>query len=348
MDLKSLSEQSVVVMGASSGIGRATAIDLASRGARVTVSSRDSAAVDELADEIRSSGGDATAAVGDVTDPHDMERVAEVADKTYGGIDTWVHAAGIAMFARFSRTEPDEFRRIVEVNLIGAANGARAALPHLRQGAGAALIFVTSAEARVPLPFQAAYNASKHGADGFISSLRIELKQEGCNVAVTNVMPAAINTPLFGNARSRLGVEPVAPPPLYSPESVARVIAYACEHPSRDLWAGGAGRAALLAHRISARGFDGMLAKVGMRLILTKRNEVPGDNLYAVRHTRRTVAGPFDRFTFRRSLYNWLELHSPLRSVAARLARPPRLRDKFEPSSDEDRRHGSNGRLPRP
>lgn len=133
MQLKPIEQQVVAVVGASSGIGRETALRFARRGAKVVVAARSEAGLQSLVEEIQRDGGEATAIAADVTSFADMQAVAERAVTAYGRLDTWVHAAAVAVYATFEQTTPEEFRRVIEVNLVGQAYGAMAALPHLRR-----------------------------------------------------------------------------------------------------------------------------------------------------------------------------------------------------------------------
>jgi NAD(P)-dependent dehydrogenase (short-subunit alcohol dehydrogenase family) len=219
IQLKPVSQQVVVVMGASSGIGRATAARFAKEGARVVVAARGEPGLRSLVEQIRADGGQAIAEVADVTDPDQMQRVAQRAVTDYGGLDTWVHVSGVLLVAPFERTTPEEFARVVDVNLMGQVHGAMAALPHLKRGGGA-LIHISSMGAKRGVALQSAYCASKHGIDGFLDTLRTEVRREDLPISVTNILPATINTPLFDQARTKIGVKPVAPPPIYQPDVV--------------------------------------------------------------------------------------------------------------------------------
>lgn len=163
MRLKPTSQQMVVVFGASSGIGRATALRFAERGAKVVVSARSTEGLESLVEEIRSQGGEATAIPADATDFGQVRAVAAWAVQQYGRLDTWVHAAAVTVYATFEETTPEEFRRMLDVNLMGQVHGAKAALPYLREGGGA-LILISSVEAIRALPYNSAYAASKHGS----------------------------------------------------------------------------------------------------------------------------------------------------------------------------------------
>jgi NADP-dependent 3-hydroxy acid dehydrogenase YdfG len=155
MKLKPVEEQVVVLMGASSGIGRETALRFAERGAKVVVSARSEEGLESLVREIRGRGGEATAVAADVADFEQVEAVAGRAAEAYGRLDTWVHLAGVSVFAPFDRTTPEEFRRVVEIDLLGQAYGAMAALPHIKRNGGGALIHISSMGAKRSIPLEA-------------------------------------------------------------------------------------------------------------------------------------------------------------------------------------------------
>jgi len=299
--LKPIDQQVVVLVGCSSGIGRQTARRFAERGARLVLSGRDEAALAEVLDDVRSLGAhDAIAVPSDVVDPASMQEVARRAREAFGRIDTWVQTAAVSVYATAEETTPEEFRRVIEVNLLGQVHGALAALPALRAAGGGALIEISSVEAEVALPYQSAYSASKHGMSGFLRSLRMELKAEGAPIAVTQIMPAGIDTPLFMNARSKLGVLPKPTAPVYDPDVVADQVLWAAQHPSGDLFAGGAGWAFALFRRLAPGPFESLMARVGKR---AQRSNVPEgpeavDNLDAPTPLTDTVRGGFGGRSF--------------------------------------------------
>src|SRR5918995_279563 len=162
---------------------------------QVVVSARGEQGLDSLVDEIRRGGGETVAIPAEVTD---FEQVKAVADRTveeYGRLDTWVHLAAVGLFATFEQTTPEEFARVIDVNLMGQVYGAMAALPHIKREGRGDLIHISSVEAKRSFPFHSAYGASKHGIDGFLEALRVELKRDGWPISVTQVMPGTINTP---------------------------------------------------------------------------------------------------------------------------------------------------------
>lgn len=282
MQLKSIQQQVVAVVGASSGIGRETALQFAKKEAKVVVAARSQTGLDSLVEEIRSFGGDAIAVVADVAD---FDQVKAIADKTvehFGRLDTWVHAAATGMFAYFENIAPEEFKRVIEVNLLGQIYGAKVALPHLRREGQGALIHVSSVEAHVSLPLQSAYAASKHGIEGFLDSLRVELMHEGVPISVTNIMPSVINTPFYNKGKTKLGVKPTGVPPYYQPNLVAEAIVYAAEHPTRDLLVGDTGRILDFVHKVSPHLSDALLNLVAIKGQQTKTTKYEGDpnNLY--------------------------------------------------------------------
>ncbi len=313
MKLKPVAEQVVAVMGASSGIGRATALRFAERGAAVVVAARGEPGLTSLVAEFEAGGGRATAVVADVTDPAQVQAVADRAVAEHGRLDTWVHMAGVLLVAGFDDTTPAEFARVLEVNLLGQVHGAKAALPHLRRGGGA-FISVTSMGAKRSIPLQTAYCASKHGIDGFLEALRVELQRDGVPVSVTQIMPGTINTPLFDNARTKMGVKPVAPPPAYPPWIVADAIVHAAQHPVRDLVVGGSAKALITAEKFAPRLVDAALRTVGYELHDTgqrKPADAP-DNLDAPLTGNTGVEGTVGGVALRHSPYTWWAMHRPL------------------------------------
>lgn len=309
IQLKPVDQQVVAVMGASSGIGRETALRLARAGARLVVAARSEDALQTLVERIRAEGGEATAVRADVVDFDQVEAVAERAVREYGRLDTWVHLAGVSIFAKFEEITPEEFRRVVEVDLVGQAYGAMAALPRIKREGRGALIHVSSILARRSVPLQSPYCASKRGVEGLLESLRVELRRDGWPISVTNVMPASINTPLFDKARTRMGVRPMGVPPIYQPGVVAEAIAYAAAHPTRDIVAGGAGKGLLLGQRLSPSLMDAVMTRVGFEGQQTDepRPEDAPDAVFEPVEGQDRSEGHFGRVALSRSLSTWLD-----------------------------------------
>ena len=257
----------------------------------------------------------ATAVAADVTHHDQIENVARVAVENYGRIDTWVHTAAAAMYAKFEDTDPEEYARVIQVTQIGAAWGAMVALPHLKRSHGA-LIQVSSVEALVGIPYQAAYGSAKHGMKAYLDVLRIELDHDQIPVSVTNIMPSGINTPFFTNARTKLGVKPVAVPPMYQPEIVAGAILAAATKPIPEIIVGGGGIMLALMNRISPHLVDLTLRVTSFSMQRTDepKSEAAPDNLFSSDTKDTRVQGDFDgaRGT---SLGTWLECHPSVRTA---------------------------------
>src|SRR4028118_1597180 len=272
MQLKPINQQVVAVVGASSGIGRESALQFAKRGAKLVVSARSESKLASLVDEIRRFGGEATGVVADVSV---FEQVKAIADRTvevYGRLDTWVHVSAVGIFATFDNTTPEEFKRVIDVSLMGQVYGAMAALPHLKREGRGALIHISSMEGVRSLPYQSAYSAAKHGVEGFLEAMRVELQHENIPISVTSIKPAVIDTPFWDNVRTKLGVKPSGIPPYYSPSLVADAILYVAEHPTRDFFVGDAARALDFLQRLSPSLVDSLLLLVGFPL---QRSNVP-------------------------------------------------------------------------
>ena len=311
MTLKRVNEQVVVLMGASSGIGRQTALDFAKRGAKIVAAARDEAGLASLEQEVFAAGGDLITVSADTSNFDEVKYVADRAVEAYGRIDTWVHLAAVTLYATFEQTTPEEWRRIIDVNLNGQAYGAMAALPHLRRTGRGALIHVSSIEARRGLPYQSAYAASKHGITGFLEALRLELKHEGVPISVTEILPASVNTPLFDKARTKIGVKPIGIKPMYQPKLVSDAILHAAEHPIREFVVGGAAKALQFTQELSSGLTDKILLKVGFEGQKTeeRKHDWAPDNLFTPLEGFDRVQGEWSGPAVGRSLSNWMEKH---------------------------------------
>ena len=309
INLKPISVQVAVIFGASSGIGRLTALEMAKRGAKVCVAARSVEGLKTLVEEIEENGGEAFYTEADAADFSAVKAVAEKCAERYGRIDTWIHAAGTFLFATVEKTDPEEYRRLIEVNLLGQIYGAKAALPHLKKSGGA-LIHVTSVEAVRTAPYQSAYGASKHGIQGFLQVLRVELAHEKIPVSVTEILPAAINTPIYEKGRNKMPFKMRPVPPVYHPQIVTDAILYAAENPVRDLVAGAAGLGVVYAERFSPRVadfFSETLGFIGQNAGEKDSSEQFKDNLFAPVSGYDTVEGNFSGEQFSSDPYTYLK-----------------------------------------
>jgi len=238
---KPLSSQVVVITGASSGIGLATALAAAERGAKVMLASRNEKILADVAHDIQERGGEARYIVTDVSSRDDLETLAAETIRAYGGFDTWVNNAGLSIFGRIEDVSDADHRRLFEVNFWGVVYGSTVALRHLKTRGGA-LINLGSVASDMAFPVQGMYCASKHAIKGFTDALRMELEEEGAPVSVTLIKPASIDTPFPEHAKNYMDRQPKLPPPVYDPQDVADAILHAAEHGSRDIYVGGGGK----------------------------------------------------------------------------------------------------------
>jgi short-subunit dehydrogenase len=250
--LKKLSEQVVVITGASSGIGLVTARMAAARGAKLVVAARAENALRTLVEEIELKGGEAVYVAADVGRLEDVRRIAETAMARFGGFDTWVNDAGVSIYGRITDTPVEDMRRLFETDFWGTVHGSLVAAEHLRRRGGA-LINVGSTVSDRAIPLQGVYSAAKHAVKGFTDALRMELEEEGSPVSVTLVKPGAIDTQFTKHAKNLLEKEPALPPPVYAPETVAEAILHCAENPVRDVFVGAGGKGLALLDKYAPR-----------------------------------------------------------------------------------------------
>ena len=307
--LKPVTEQVVVIVGASSGSGRESAKRFSRKGATLEVAARDEQALATLVQEIEAEGGEATYHRCDATNHDDVKAVGRLAEARFGRIDTWVNDAAVSVYGRFWETTHEEFRRVMEINYLGQIHGCLVALAALRRAGGGSIIAISSVESMVSLPLHSAYSASKHAVEGAMDALRRELIANGDAISVTSIKPATIDTPFFNNSRNKMDVKPKGPSPIYDPGVVADCVLYAAAHPVRDLFAGGAARMMVGAQRSMPGMVDRILARTGIPASRTDEPRLDGaeGNLYDFRDDDRT-AGDFTTKS-RRSAYTWVETH---------------------------------------
>jgi short-subunit dehydrogenase len=258
--LKKVSEQVIVITGASSGIGLATARRAAREGAKLVLAARNAPALDELVGELARSGAAAIRVVADVAKREDVQAVAHAAIERFGGFDTWINNAGVSIFGRLEDVPLEDHRRLFDTNFWGVVHGSLTAVAHLRHRGGS-LINLGSEVSDVAIPLQGMYSATKHAVKGFTDALRIELEEAGAPVSVTLIRPTAIDTMFVAHAKNYMEVEPQLPPPLYAPDVVARAILEAARYPHRDIYVGANAKIASLMAKFLPRGSDYYLRK---------------------------------------------------------------------------------------
>ncbi|MDQ4061326.1 MAG: SDR family oxidoreductase [Pseudomonadota bacterium] len=238
--LKPLDRQVIVLTGASSGIGLATARMAAERGASLVLVARNEEALRRIADEIAAKGGRAIPVMADVGKEDDVERVARKAIESFGGFDSWVNGAAVAIYGTIEQVPLEDQRKLFDTNYWGVVHGSLMAVKHLRRRGGA-LVNVGSVLSDRAVPLQGSYSAAKHAVKGFTDALRMELERDKAPISVTLIKPSAIDTPYTEHARNHMDAPSRNPAPAYAPQLVAKAILHACEHPKRDLVVGSGG-----------------------------------------------------------------------------------------------------------
>jgi NAD(P)-dependent dehydrogenase (short-subunit alcohol dehydrogenase family) len=309
---KPLSEQVLVVTGASSGLGRAIARLAGERRAKVVVTARNPEALDNCVAEIERAGSEALAVPADCAAQEQVERVVALAMEHFGRIDTYVANAIVTVYSEVARLEPDELRRVIDVNFFGVAYGFWASLPHLRESRGT-FLHVSSALAYRGIPLQGAYCASKAGLRAFLESARVEEQKAGTGVAVSLVLPGAINTPQFDRDRQKIGYQPQPVPPIYQPEPFAEATLRCAEQPVRELPISWGAQKLLWGQKLSPRAGDWVLRRTGWKSQHTgelKPVDAP-DNLFDTLSGDPGAHGRFDNRSRGSTVWTRLRLLLP-------------------------------------
>lgn len=268
----------VLVTGASSGIGRATALALAGRGDSVILASRSVRALEEVAVACKARGGEALAVPVDVGDRDAVESLFVVAEDRFGRIDAVVNAAAVLAYGRFDDVPAEVFDKVQRTNVIGAANVARAALEHFREHDGGSLVLIGSVVGKITAPTMSSYVASKWAVHGLARTLQVEARTTP-GIDVTLVAPGAVDTPIYLLAGSYTGFGGRPPPPVDSPEKVAARIIDALDRPRREVSVGLLNGLMTAGFRLLPGVFDLLVGPLMARLATsrTPRGPSPGN-----------------------------------------------------------------------
>jgi short-subunit dehydrogenase len=287
ISLKPIEDQVIVITGASSGIGLATAISAARQGATVVLIARSEDVIKEVADKITAAGGAALHVVADVGKCADVERVVHEVLERFGRIDTWVNNAGVSIYGPIEDSNDEDNRRLFDTNFWGTVYGSLSVLPHFKQNGGA-LINVGSEVSDSVVPLQGMYSASKHAVKGFTDALRLELKHENAPVAVTLIQPGATNTPFPQHARNNMDQEPALPEPMDDPYHVAETILDAATTGKRAVIVSRSAKMNVLLAKFAPKVAD----RMGQQYFETQKYEEPprdpSGTLYKPGHSGRT------------------------------------------------------------
>jgi NAD(P)-dependent dehydrogenase (short-subunit alcohol dehydrogenase family) len=309
--------QTVVITGASAGIGRATARLYGDRGANVGLIARGQAGLRGAAASVEDAGGKALAVPADVSDYAQVEDAARQIEEFFGPIDVWVNVAFTSVFSPFAEISADEFRRVTDVSYLGFVHGTMVALARMRPRGYGTIVQVGSALGARSIPLQSAYCGAKHAINGFTSSLRCELLHERSGVHITVAQMPAVNTPQFSWVRSRLPRHPQPVPPIYQPEVAARGVLFAADHPQRrQYWVGASTAATIFANKFVPALLDRYLARTGYDSQQTgeRVDDNRPDNLYEALDgpdgRDYGAHGSFDGRSHPRSVQVWLDEHT--------------------------------------
>jgi NAD(P)-dependent dehydrogenase (short-subunit alcohol dehydrogenase family) len=303
----------VVVTGASAGLGRAIAHEFGKNGSRVALISRDADALQATAREVEELGGKALAIPADVSDDAAVDAAASRVEQELGSIDVWVNNAMVSVFSPVKEMEAAEYRRVTEVNYLGYVYGTLAALRRMLPRNRGRIIQIGSALAVRSIPLQSAYCATKHAIVGFTDSLRCELYHDKSDVKVCVVQMPAMNTAQFTWVKSRLPRMPQPVPPIFEPEVGARVVLHAAltRCPRREYWVGASTVKAILGQMVVPGLLDRYLGKTGYDAQQRKQKDRPDrpNNLWEPATNPLGERGPFDEEAHDSSMQVKLDLH---------------------------------------
>lgn len=319
----------VVITGASAGVGRATARAFARRGARIGLLARPSSRLDDTVREVERLGGAAIAYPVDVADAEQMLSAAQAVEARLGAIDVWINNAMVTVFSPAKDMTPDEFKRVTEVTYLGYVHGTLAALRYMLPRNRGVIVQVGSALAYRSIPLQSAYCGAKFAIRGFTDALRCELLHDRSRVHVTMVQLAAMNTPQFAWARSRLLRKARPVPPIFQPEVAANAIVWAAQHRAREINVGAPSTLAIWANKFFPGLIDRYLARTnyGAQQYDGQPGPAHQDNLFTPVALGQAAHGDFDRMAHARSVQWWLRSHRRgLAFLAAGLAAAAYLR----------------------
>ena len=238
LNFKPLAEQTLVITGASSGSGLATAREAVRRGARVVLVARNQPALEEIAAEL---GSAAAVCAIDIAEQDAAKQIADAAIAAFGGFDTWVNCAAVTSYGSLEQLGIDEHRRVFDVDYFAMLACSLVALDHLRRRGGGAIINVGSVLSDRAVIKQPAYCAAKAAVRSLTDSLRMDIEREGLPISVTLIKPTGIHTPFPEHGRNHMDEPPRIPQVMYAPDLVADAILFAAEHPKREMYVGGAG-----------------------------------------------------------------------------------------------------------
>jgi len=303
--------ETVVVTGASAGVGRATVREFAKRGANIGLIARGEVGLENARKEVEALGGRALIVPADVSDHHQVDAAAIAIEENLGPIDIWINNAMVSVFSPFKEMNPAEFRHVTEVTYLGVVYGTMAALRYMIPRNAGTIVQVGSALAYRSIPLQSAYCGAKHAIVGFTDSLRSELLHDKIDIHLTVVELPAMNTPQFEWVKSRLPRSPQPVPPIFQPEVAARALYWSAHHRRREVDIGSPTVEAIIANKFFPGYLDRYLASHGYD---AQQTDEPADrqrpnNLWNPLPQDFGAHGRFDERARSRSVQAWITTH---------------------------------------
>ena len=268
-------KDTVVITGASAGLGRAIACQFAKRGANIGLLARGRQGLEAAKREVESLGGKALALPTDVSDANAVEAAAAQVDSAFGSINIWINNAMVSVFSPVKEMTPEEYKRVTDVTYLGVVNGTLAALRRMLPRDEGKIVQIGSALAYRSIPLQSAYCAAKHAIIGFTDSLRCELIHDRSRIGISVVHMPALNTPQFSWVKSRLKNKAQPVPPIYEPEVGARAVYWAAHHDRAEVYVGGSTVEAIVGNKVAPRLLDQYLGRTGYDSQQTAEPENP-------------------------------------------------------------------------
>lgn len=311
-----MKRKTIVVTGASAGLGRAIACEFGKGEARVALLARGKEGLAAAAKDVAAAGGTPLALTTDVSDADAVEAAAASIEREFGAIDVWVNNAMVSVFSPVKDMKPEEYKRVTNVTYLGVVHGTLAALKRMLPRNRGKIIQVGSALAYRSIPLQSAYCAAKHAIVGFTDSLRCELIHDRSQVSLTVVHMPALNTPQFGWVKSRLRNKAQPVPPIFEPEVGAKAVFWAAHHDRAEIYVGGSTVEAIVGNKVAPRLLDQYLGRKGYASQQTSEREDPQrrDNLWMPLDVNEDFGahGSFDSRARRFSMQLWADLHRPV------------------------------------
>ncbi|GIE34631.1 short-chain dehydrogenase [Actinoplanes italicus] len=295
----------VVVTGASSGIGRATALAFAAEGASLVLASRGAEALAEVEIDCSAKGAKVLVVPTDIADPEAVERLADSAVQRFGRIDVWIEAAAVGIAGQLGSETVDEIRRLIDTNVLGTTLCARAALTTFRKQGHGTVVFVGSLLSLFPNPMVPLYSMSKFAVRGLALNLQRAVAREP-RIQVGLVLPGPVDTPFFQRAANHSGRRLRAIPPAYAPERLAAKILSVARRPRRQATAGVVSHLGLVAHRIAPAATENVVGWWSARFVTGPAAAPPGPGSLFAAPATGEVHGGYRRGGARRRLGEWL------------------------------------------